>query len=112
MNFNQRAARFSDWCRTHLLPKYMAPYWFHYRLQRLRKFYLPAFLQTPSAERKKWFVILGDLIEVSLRRQIIVGDGSIMGFASRPLALAIISMAIVTFLWPVVSQQLRSRASG
>ena len=57
-------------------------------------------------------LILGDLIEVSLRRQIIVGDGSVMGFATRPLALAIISVAIGTFLWPVISEQLKSKASG
>lgn len=54
-------------------------------------------------------LILGNLIEVSLRRQIIVGDGSVMGFATRPLALAIIAAAVMIFLWPPISQQLKSK---
>lgn len=70
MNFNRRAARFSDWCRIHLLPRHMAAHWFRYRLRRLRDFYWPAFLRTPSEERKSWIAILGDL--VALRWRLIV----------------------------------------
>ncbi len=45
-------------------------------------------------------LILGNLIEVSLRRQIIVGDGSLAGFYTRPLALIIIGIAVMALLWP------------
>jgi len=52
-------------------------------------------------------LILGDLIENSLRRQIIVGEGSLMGFVTRPLALAIIIVAIIAFIWPAISKRLK-----
>lgn len=52
-------------------------------------------------------LILGDLIENSLRRQIIIGDGSAMGFVTRPLALVIIVVAILAFIWPMISKKLK-----
>ena len=55
-------------------------------------------------------LILGDLIEVSLRRQIIVGDGSFTGFTARPLALIIIAVAIIIFLWPLMRRMLHAKA--
>jgi len=57
-------------------------------------------------------LILGDLVETSLRRQIIVGDGSIMGFVTRPLALFIIAVAIITFLWPTIRNFLSKKAGA
>jgi putative tricarboxylic transport membrane protein len=52
-------------------------------------------------------LILGELIENSLRKQIIIGDGSGMGFITRPIALAIIVVAILTFVWPTISKRLK-----
>jgi putative tricarboxylic transport membrane protein len=52
-------------------------------------------------------LILGELIENSLRKQIIIGDGSGMGFITRPIALAIIVVAILTFIWPAISKRLK-----
>ena len=51
-------------------------------------------------------LILGDLIENSLRKQIIIGDGSAMGFVTRPVALVILVVAILTFVWPMISKMI------
>lgn len=48
-------------------------------------------------------LILGEIIENSLRKQIIIGDGSWIGFVNRPLALIILVVAVVTFLSPVIN---------
>jgi putative tricarboxylic transport membrane protein len=47
-------------------------------------------------------LILGELAENSLRKQIIIGDGSWMGFVTRPISLIIILVAIVVFLLPAI----------
>jgi putative tricarboxylic transport membrane protein len=47
-------------------------------------------------------LILGELAENSLRKQIIIGDGSWMGFVTRPISLIIILAAIVVFLLPAI----------
>lgn len=54
-------------------------------------------------------LILGELIENSLRKQIIIGDGSGMGFITRPIALVIIVVAVLTFIWPTISKRLKKR---
>lgn len=51
-------------------------------------------------------LILGDLIENSLRKQIIIGDGSAAGFVTRPVALIILVVAILTFVWPSISKMM------
>ncbi len=67
MNFNKRASRFADWCRRHLLPKYIAPYWLWYRFERTRSHYWPAFRRTPAHERKPLHSILRDLLALKGR---------------------------------------------
>jgi putative tricarboxylic transport membrane protein len=57
-------------------------------------------------------LILGELIENSLRKQIIIGDGSGIGFITRPIALAIIVVAIVTFTWPTISNMLKKKKTS
>ena len=57
-------------------------------------------------------LILGDLIEVSLRRQIIIGDGSLAGFYTRPLALVIIGIAVMALLWPAGRALLAAGKAG
>lgn len=47
--------------------------------------------------------ILGEIVENSLRKQIIIGEGSWMGFVDRPLSLVILIIAGITFLSPVIS---------
>lgn len=55
-------------------------------------------------------LILGDLIENSLRKQIIIGDGSGIGFLTRPVSVVILATAILTFLWPMISTGRAKRA--
>ena len=49
-------------------------------------------------------LILGEIIENSLRKQIIIGNGSWMGFVSRPIALAVLVIALVTFISPLIGK--------
>lgn len=51
-------------------------------------------------------LILGDLIENSLRKQIIIGDGSGIGFLTRPVSVLILVTALLTFLWPMISTKI------
>jgi putative tricarboxylic transport membrane protein len=48
-------------------------------------------------------LILGGIIENSLRKQIIIGDGTWVGFLNRPLAMVILAIAIITFLSPLIT---------
>jgi putative tricarboxylic transport membrane protein len=57
-------------------------------------------------------LILGELIENSLRKQIIIGDGSAMGFVTRPVALVIIVVAILTFVWPMISKMMSKKKAA
>lgn len=52
-------------------------------------------------------LILGELVENSLRKQIIIGDGSAIGFVTRPVSLVILVMVALTFAWPLISDLLR-----
>ena len=47
-------------------------------------------------------LILGELVENSLRKQIIIGDGSAIGFVERPVSLVILVMVALTFFWPLI----------
>ena len=55
-------------------------------------------------------LILGELIENSLRKQIIIGEGSGMGFVTRPVSLIILIIAVLTFVWPMLSKMLKKKA--
>ena len=46
-------------------------------------------------------------MENSLRKQIIIGDGSAMGFVTRPVALVILLMVVLIFIWPLIGNLLR-----
>ncbi len=52
-------------------------------------------------------LILGELVENSLRKQLIIGDGSAIGFVERPVSLVILVMVALTFAWPLISGFLR-----
>ena len=46
-------------------------------------------------------LILGPIIDFSLRRTLIVNQGDPMGFFSRPLSLALIALIVLSFVWPI-----------
>jgi len=52
-------------------------------------------------------LILGELIENSLRKQIIIGGGSAEGFVMRPIAFVILVASILIFFWPLIGGRLR-----
>lgn len=52
-------------------------------------------------------LILGELVENSLRKQIIIGDGSAMGFVTRPVSLAILLTVVLVLTWPLIRKFLR-----
>jgi putative tricarboxylic transport membrane protein len=54
-------------------------------------------------------LILGEIIENSLRKQIIIGDGSGMGFVTRPVSVLVLTVAVLTFLWPMMSKKFKNR---
>lgn len=45
-------------------------------------------------------LILGGIAENSLRKQLIIGDGSWLGFITRPISLVIFIIALIAFLSP------------
>jgi putative tricarboxylic transport membrane protein len=49
-------------------------------------------------------LILGEIAENSLRKQIIIGNGSWMSFFSRPIAIVILLIAIITFFSPLIGK--------
>jgi putative tricarboxylic transport membrane protein len=58
-------------------------------------------------------LILGELVENSLRKQIIIGDGSAIGFVERPVSLVILVMVALTFFWPLIGRLLgKGKTSG
>ena len=56
-------------------------------------------------------LILGDLVENSLRKQIIIGDGSAIGFFNRPISLAILVVAVLILVWPLIGKAWNRRMS-
>ncbi|MDC7789630.1 tripartite tricarboxylate transporter permease [Rhodoplanes sp. TEM] len=55
-------------------------------------------------------LILGELVENSLRKQIIIGDGSAAGFFNRPISLVILVTAVVILVWPLIGAVLKKKA--
>jgi putative tricarboxylic transport membrane protein len=47
-------------------------------------------------------LILGSIAENSLRKQLIVSDGSIAGFFTRPIALVVLLCSLIAFISPVI----------
>jgi putative tricarboxylic transport membrane protein len=57
-------------------------------------------------------LILGDLVENSLRKQIIIGDGTAMGFVTRPVSLVILLMVVFVLAWPMFSKLMGKRKNS
>ncbi|SFD16625.1 tripartite tricarboxylate transporter permease [Tropicimonas isoalkanivorans] len=49
-------------------------------------------------------LILGELVENSLRKQIIIADGSFSGFFERPVSLVILIIVLLIFAWPMIAR--------
>ncbi len=49
-------------------------------------------------------LILGKIAENAMRKQLIVNDGSWMGFITRPISLVIIILSLVAFFSPLIRQ--------
>jgi putative tricarboxylic transport membrane protein len=52
-------------------------------------------------------LVLGDLAENALRQSLIMSQGSVLIFATRPIAAVITAAAITLFLLPIVGPLLR-----
>jgi putative tricarboxylic transport membrane protein len=57
-------------------------------------------------------LILGEIAENSLRKQIVIGNGSFAGFVTRPIALLIIIVAIFTFISPLIKSLRKKPANA
>jgi putative tricarboxylic transport membrane protein len=47
-------------------------------------------------------LILGGIAENSLRKQLIVSDGSLIGFVTRPISLVVLVFSLIAFISPVM----------
>lgn len=56
-------------------------------------------------------LILGRLAENSLRKQLIINNGSMIGFVTRPIALILIIVSIVTFCKPLIDSIKKERGN-
>lgn len=56
-------------------------------------------------------IILGPMAESNLRRALIISDGSLMTFVSKPISAVFLALSIITFLSPVYFR-IRSRSSA
>lgn len=53
--------------------------------------------------------ILGPLVEYNFRRAMTISQGSLLIFLIKPLSLIFILLAILSFVWPLLSQYLKKR---
>lgn len=53
--------------------------------------------------------VLGELLESSLRRSLLVFNGDITGFVTRPISATLIAIFVVVAVWPVVSGAFKNR---
>ena len=54
-------------------------------------------------------LILGGIAENSLRKQLIVSDGSLLGFFTRPIALVVLIFSLMAFLSPIIRNRKQNR---
>ncbi|MGI6451327.1 MAG: tripartite tricarboxylate transporter permease [Desulfitobacteriia bacterium] len=53
-------------------------------------------------------LVLGRLLETSLRQSMIISNGSLMIFFTRPISCVILTIAILAILWPFISRFFRA----
>ncbi len=56
-------------------------------------------------------LILGGIAENSLRKQLIIGEGSWAGFVTRPISLVIFALALLGFFYPVLNAMKKKKAA-
>jgi len=54
-------------------------------------------------------MVLGELIEVSLRQTMIIFDNNFLIFFARPYSAVFLSLAILSVLWPFIRKSLKKR---
>jgi putative tricarboxylic transport membrane protein len=54
-------------------------------------------------------LILGSIAENSLRKQLIVSDGSFAGFVTRPIALVVLLFSLIAFITPVIRSRKKQK---
>lgn len=55
-------------------------------------------------------LILGGIAENSLRKQLVIGDGSWAGFVTRPISLVIFLLSLAGFFYPVIVARRKKKA--
>lgn len=50
-------------------------------------------------------LVLGELIELSLRRALTISDGNVLVFVSRPYAVGILVLIVLFLLWPLLGRR-------
>ncbi|MDF2592499.1 MAG: hypothetical protein K0S75_1965 [Clostridia bacterium] len=56
-------------------------------------------------------LILGEIAENSMRKQLIVNDGSWMGFITRPISLVVIIISLMAFFGPMIKQHKENKSN-
>ena len=57
-------------------------------------------------------LILGSLAEKNLQRALVISDGNISVFFTRPISLVLIVISVISLLWPVVSPVIKKRRAS
>lgn len=57
-------------------------------------------------------LILGSLAEKNLQRALVISDGNISVFFTRPIALVLIVVSVISLLWPVISPVIKKRRAS
>lgn len=57
-------------------------------------------------------VVLGDILESSFRRSLLITDGSPIIFLERPLTAILLALAVLTVVWPGMRRRLRERRAA
>lgn len=57
-------------------------------------------------------LILGDLAEKNLQRALVISDGSLSIFFTRPISLVLIVISVFSLLWPIISPILKKNKAA
>lgn len=57
-------------------------------------------------------MILGSIIDFNLRRTLFINQGSFIGFFNRPISLAILSLILLSIIWPMISRRIKQKRGG
>ncbi len=57
-------------------------------------------------------LILGSLAEKNLQRALVISDGNISVFFTRPISLVLIVISVISLLWPVISPVIKKRRAN